>query len=147
MDFRTKFQVTTLFFLLLWSLSQAMETRAEVVLIVNPSVAIRELAPTAVRAIFGIRLLAWPDGERISVFVLPDDSPVHAQFIKQKLSIFPHQLRLAWNRLEFAGLGQAPTTVLTQAEMRDRVAATTGAIGYLSAEMVDGSVRVVKILQ
>jgi len=146
-DFRTQLQVTTLICLLLWSFGQAMETHAEVVLVVNPSVTIRELAPTYARAIFGIRLRNWPNGERISVFVLPDDSPVHAQFIKQKLSIFPHQLRLAWNRLEFAGIGQAPTTVLTQAEMRDRIAGTTGAIGYLSEEMVDNSVRVVKILQ
>jgi hypothetical protein len=138
-------QITTLLCLLLWSLSQAMETRAEVVLVVNPSVALRELAPTAVRAIFGIRLRNWPNGEPIRVFVLPDDSPVHAQFFKQKLAIFPHQLRLAWNRLEFAGIGQAPTTVLTQPEMRAHVATTTGAIGYLSKEMVDSSVRMVEI--
>ena len=69
MDFRTQFQITTLICLLLWSLGQAMETHAEVVLVVNPSVAIRELAPTYARAIFGIRLRNWPNGERISVFV------------------------------------------------------------------------------
>ena len=118
---------------------------AEEVIIVNPSVPYKELSPNALRAVFGMRLRTWPNGNRITVFVLNDESAVHTRFAKQKLAIFPHQLRLAWDRLVYSGTGQAPLEVVSEAEMRAKVAATDGAIGYLTVEMVDGSVRVLQI--
>jgi hypothetical protein len=61
------------------------------------------------------------------------------------LSIFPHQLRRAWDRGVYSGIGQAPTTLDSEAEMRAIVASTTGAIGYLPTEMVNANVRVIEV--
>lgn len=105
------------------------------------------LSVTTVRAVFGMRLRTWPNGAPINVFVLYDDHPAHIAFCKEVLNIFPHQLRLAWDRLVFSGTGQAPFQVSTEREMRLLVATTPGAIGYLGDTMIDRSVRVPTIKQ
>ena len=92
-----------------------------------------------------MRLRNWPDQTPVRVFVLRDDNPTHSLFSKQILNIYPHQLRLAWDRLVFSGTGQAPTEVSSEAEMRERVAKTPGAIGYLPRSMINGSVRILPV--
>ena len=118
---------------------------AEERVVANPSAPADALSPTALRAIFSMRLRSWPDGSPVRVFVLPDDAPAHVHFAKQLLSIFPHQLRRAWDRGVYSGTGQAPNTVESEAAMRAAVASTSGAIGYLPREMVDESVRVIEV--
>jgi hypothetical protein len=115
------------------------------VVIVNRDVPGDNIGANALRAIFGMRLRAWPNGDSVRVLVLKDDSPTHASFSKQLLSIFPHQLRRAWDRLVYSGTGQAPRTVDSEAAMVQEVAATPGAIGYVSRDMVNDDVRVVGI--
>lgn len=141
-----RFRVATLLLLALavGPLRIAMAA-GEPVVIVNPEVPTTNLGANALRAIFGMRLRAWPDGSAARVYVLKDDSQTHVQFAKQQLSIFPHQLRRAWDRLVYSGTGQAPRTVDSEAEMIAQVASTPGAIGYVSEEMVNDNVRVVDI--
>ena len=113
--------------------------------IANPSVTEKNLSKSSLRAIFGMRLHAWPDGTAIRVFVMPDDTPLHAAFSKEKLNVFPYQLRSAWDRLVFSGTGQAPDIVSSPEEMLARVASTPGAIGYLTKSKTDGRVNVLQI--
>lgn len=113
--------------------------------IVHPATVETTVSVNALRAIFGMRLRSWPDGTPITVFVLSDRSPHHDAFSKTFLNVFPHQLRQAWDRLVFSGTGQAPVTVGTELQMKARVAATPGGIGYLPREMVDESVHVLNI--
>jgi hypothetical protein len=114
-------------------------------IITNPNVAEKVISKSSLRAIFGMRLHAWPDGSAIRVFVLPDDAPLHIAFSKEKLNVFPYQLRLAWDRLVFSGTGQAPDTVTSPDEMLAKVASTPGAIGYLYKSKLDGKVNVLQI--
>jgi len=114
-------------------------------IVVNPDVGIAQLDLTAARSIFGMRLLKWPDGSPIRVFVLDDDSSIHQRFAKEKLQVFAYQLQQAWDRLVFSGTGQAPRKVASAEEMRERVATTPGAIGYLPDDFLDGSLTVVEI--
>jgi ABC-type phosphate transport system substrate-binding protein len=113
--------------------------------ITNPSVKEKTLSKSSLRAIFGMRLHTWPDGTAVRVFVMPDDTPLHGAFSKEKLNTFPYQLRSAWDRLVFSGTGQAPDTVSSSEEMLARVASTPGAIGYLPKSKIDGRVNVLQI--
>ncbi|SDY14668.1 hypothetical protein [Nitrosomonas sp. Nm33] len=122
--------------------SQASDS---VEVIVHPSVLVRNLSRNSLRAIFGMRLRAWQDGSPIRVFVLPDDAPLHQFFAKEKLNIFPYQLRSAWDRLIFSGTGQAPFLVNSEEEMRARIANTSGAIGYLKRVDIDDSVQILHV--
>lgn len=99
------------------------------------------LSQSMLGAIFGMRLRKWEDGSPIKVFVLPDDHPLHIAFSKYVLHVFPHQLRSAWDRLVFSGTGEEPIQVKTEQEMRAAVGSTPGAIGYLSLEMIDDTVK------
>jgi ABC-type phosphate transport system substrate-binding protein len=129
--------------LLFWAGSASATDSYEV--ITNPAVTEKTLSKTPLRAIFGMRLQTWPDGTAIKVFVMPDDAPLHAAFSKEKLNVFPYQLRSAWDRLVFSGTGQAPETVTSQEEMLAKVASTPGAIGYLTKSRIDGRVNVLQI--
>jgi hypothetical protein len=89
------------------------------------------LSQETIREIFFMRLSSWPDGSPIRVFVLPDNDPLHVQFAKEVLGVYPFQLRSAWDRLVYSGTGVAPTTVETQEEMKARIERTPGGIGYI----------------
>ncbi len=111
----------------------------------NPGVNEKTLSKSSLRAIFGMRLHTWPDGTAVRVFVMPDDVPLHIAFSKEKLNVFPYQLRSAWDRLVFSGTGQAPGTVTSPEEMLAKIATTPGAIGYLTKSKTDGRVNVLEI--
>jgi ABC-type phosphate transport system substrate-binding protein len=103
-------------------------------IIVNNSVPAVRYSLDEVRAIFIMRLTQWPNGNPIQVFVLPDGHPVHKSFAKNKLNMFPHQLRSAWNRLVYSGTGVAPTQVLSQEAMLQAISNTPNSIGYLDSK-------------
>lgn len=92
-----------------------------------------------------MRLRQWQDGSPIIVFVLRDSNPLHKQFCKQVLNVFPHQMRRSWNKLVFSGTGQAPVTVASKEEMVDKIASTPGAIGYLSGEDITEDIKILII--
>lgn len=105
---------------------------------VNASVADKKYTLADVRAIFAMRKTRWNDGKQIQVFVLSDTNPLHRQFTKSKLNMFPHQFRRIWDRLIFSGTGKAPKEVESIKEMQHMIAITPGAIGYLNT--TDGNV-------
>jgi ABC-type phosphate transport system substrate-binding protein len=139
------------FILLAWLLSASLlapgvaSATESYEVITNATVSEKTLTKTSLRAIFGMRLHTWPDGAAIKVFVMPDDAPLHAAFSKEKLNVFPYQLRSAWDRMVFSGTGQAPETVNSTEEMLAKVASTPGAIGYLTKSRMDGRVNVLQI--
>jgi len=109
----------------------------EISVIVNPSVNQVALSQNTLRAIFGMRMRVWPDGQPIRVFVLADDDPLHIRFCKTVLQVFAHQMRSAWDRGVFSGTGQAPTLVGSELELVQLVASTPGGIGYAMGSSID----------
>jgi ABC-type phosphate transport system substrate-binding protein len=139
----------------------------EVVVAVNAaSPAGKSITGNMLSAIFGMRLRTWQDGTPIRVYVLPDNHAVHITFAKHVLHVFPHQLRAAWDRMVYSGTGQAPVEVPTEEDMRARIAGTrdptlvvlrspeemreklaadSSAVGYLTTKMVDERVKVLPV--
>jgi ABC-type phosphate transport system substrate-binding protein len=119
-------RATLLILLLLASgLAHAVE------IIAHRGVPEQALTLAGARAMFGMRLTQWSDGQAVRVFVLPDRHPTHVAFVKTRLDLYPYQLRQNWDRLVFSGMAQAPIEVADEREMLRRVAATPGAIGYV----------------
>jgi ABC-type phosphate transport system substrate-binding protein len=102
--------------------------------IANASVPGRSISASAIRNIYTLRQTSWPDRRPIVVFVLPDDHPAHLAFAKETLGIYPYRLRQTWDRLSYSGMSSPPIEVKDETEMRMRVRATPGAIGYLSKD-------------
>lgn len=113
--------------------------------IVNHSIKQSSISRNGLSAIFKMRLRQWSDGSTISVFVLGDDNPIHKQFCKNILNVFPHQMRRSWNKLVFSGTGQEPMVVADEEEMIEKVGSTPGAVGYLNGKDITENIKVLEI--
>jgi ABC-type phosphate transport system substrate-binding protein len=132
----------------LWvSAAQAEEVHSKVVVITNKDVQEKSITLGALRSIFGMRLRSWAGGKPVRVFVFSDYYPVHIEFSKKVLGVFPHQLRSSWDRLVFSGTGQAPTQVRNEEEMLDRIENTPGAIGYITRSHEHGQVKELPVIK
>ncbi|MEW5786265.1 MAG: hypothetical protein AB1899_00285 [Pseudomonadota bacterium] len=114
-------------------------------IIANRSVAVSSLSLASARAVFGMRQVKWPDGSPIRVFVLPDDHPAHGAACKERLNLFPYQLRQSWDRQVYSGMAQAPSEVASEEELLNKVATTPGAIGYVRKVKGNDPVKILSI--
>jgi hypothetical protein len=113
--------------------------------IVHPSVEGRSISTTSLRNIYTLRQTLWPNRQPIVIFVLPDDHPVHVAFAKESLGLYPYRLRQTWDRLSFSGMASSPIEVKDENEMRSRVRATPGAIGYTSKDTSHDGIKTLKL--
>lgn len=111
-------------------------------IIAHRGVAGSDLSLASARAYFGMRLNKWPDGRPVKVFVLPDSHPAHAALCKERLNLYPYQLRQSWDRLVYSGMAQAPVEVATEEEMISRVATTPGALGYVRKVKPNDAIKI-----
>lgn len=72
----------------------------------------------------------WPDGSKITLFMLDSDSPLHQQFSREHLRMFPYQLDRVWNQMTYSGQGEPPRKMDDEMELINAVMTTPGAIGY-----------------
>jgi hypothetical protein len=114
-------------------------------IITHRGVAQTSLSLASTRAIFGLRLSRWPSGQLVRVFVLPDNDPLHGRMSKEKLDLYPYQLRQTWDRLVYSGMAQAPTEVASEEEMLARVITTPGAIGYVNKVRKNDPVNILQV--
>ncbi|WP_458527003.1 hypothetical protein [Onishia taeanensis] len=119
--------------------------RPDIVMVAHQNVTTTTLNQDTARAMFAMRQRTWPDGQALTVFVLPNGHPVHERFAKQRLSVYPHQLQLSWDRVVFSGTGQAPISVKTPSEMLERITTIPGSLGYIDREHLDDRVQVISM--
>ena len=129
----------TLFLICLAQLAWGVE------IIGNRSVSVNSLSLATARSVFGMRQVKWPDDARIQVFVLADTHPTHVALCKERLNLFPYQLRQSWDRLVYAGMAQAPIEVATEEELLNKVATTPGAIGYVRKVKPNDAIKIISI--
>jgi ABC-type phosphate transport system substrate-binding protein len=114
-------------------------------LIVNQGVPVTSMSRPLARLIFATKVTRWEDGSPIRVFVLPDESLLHQEMSKGILDLYPYQLRMAWDRVIYTGIGQAPIQVFSEAEMRKQVASVPGAIGYIGRVFNNEKIRALPV--
>lgn len=131
--------------LLLWTALLAPPLAQAYQVIVHPGTSARVMDRSRLQSIFGLRMDKWPNNQPIKVFVLADDAPLHREFVKTVLGIYPYQLRQSWDRLIYAGFAQAPYRVENEQEMLQRVGETPGAIGYVRGPVSGDRVNVLTI--
>jgi ABC-type phosphate transport system substrate-binding protein len=123
-------------------LMTSVSSRAEVVAVVSSKSAITALTKSQVADIFLGKVGRYPDG----LLAVPIDqaagSVARNEFYAKVADRSPAQIAAYWSKILFTGRGQPPTEVSNDIEMKNRIAANPSAIGYINAELVDGSVRV-----
>jgi hypothetical protein len=110
-------------------------------IVVNKTVPAAPYSLADTRAVFTMQQRFWPNGEPITVFTLSDSDPIHKDFVKNNLDMFPHQLRRVWDRMTFSGTGIAPTQLDSEQDMIDKIASTPNSIGYIKSRPNNEKIR------
>lgn len=113
--------------------------------LVHSSVKIEKVSVGELRAIFAVKRRRWPDSSPVTIVVLEGNSPLHRQFCKEVLQVFPHQLQTGWDRMVYSGRGAGPVVVANEKEMMEVLAKTPGSVGYISDTTQFGALKMLEI--
>ena len=113
-------------------------------IIVNNAVPDDSLTKTDIRQIFLGQQSQWSDGNRISI-VTSDQNDLNRDFLDNYVGRTPAQFSNYWKKLVFTGKGRMPRSFKTDKSLIEHVAATEGAIGYISAEEKPDGVKVITV--
>ena len=114
----------------------------EVVPVVSAKSPIAHLDPTQVADIFLGKTSRFPDGSIALPVDQNEDSPIRDRFYAQFTGKSPAQVKAYWSKIIFTGRGQPPRQAADSIEVKRIVSDNPHAIGYIDANQVDSSVRV-----
>jgi ABC-type phosphate transport system substrate-binding protein len=133
---------TRLLILLLASLGSWSAARAQdVVVVANKGVRILEITDADLRAIFMGTRTRFADGSH-AVPVILKGGPVHEVFLKKHVGEGPEEFRSEWRKVVFTGQGAMPKAFDSESALIEYVAATSGAVGYVSRISAEDDVKV-----
>jgi len=115
---------------------------AEIAIIVHPNNNNALDVKTAAR-IFTGKLKTFPGGESAVPIAQNDDSNTTKEFNKKVLKKSGSQLKAYWSKLVFTGKGTPPKKVGSDNEVIDLISVNPNFIGYVSADSVVESVKVI----
>jgi ABC-type phosphate transport system substrate-binding protein len=117
----------------------------KLVVVVSKENPVDSLSMDELRRIFLRQVTNWKDGEAVSVFERPSDSPIGREFSQRVLKKTAEELKTYWMELQVTR-GMKPPKVLRSANMvKEYLQRVRGGIGYIHENEVDESVKVVKI--
>jgi len=116
---------------------------ADLVVVVGHAATTDTLSADQVAKIFMGKSKAFPDGSTAVPIEQSEGSAARDAFHRKVTGKDAAQLKAYWSRLIFSGKGQPPKDVGDDTAVKAAVASTPGAIGYLDAALVDGSIKVV----
>ncbi|HEX7640272.1 MAG TPA: hypothetical protein VF457_17895, partial [Burkholderiaceae bacterium] len=103
-------------------------------------------SPTLIGGIFARKRRLWDDRSPIVPVNLPLDHPLRRQFSQDVFGRLPQDMQDYWSDQYFHGVLPPPVLGSEEAVLRF-VAATPGAIGYVSVCAIDRRVDVVAVLE
>ena len=124
---------------LLLFVATVLPARAQVAVVVNKSVPAAQVDAGDVLDIYALEKAKWGDGTRVVVFT----QDAQADVFFSQLGRSQTDLKKVLLRKKLSGEGQPPEVLKSDEEVLARVAATPGAVGFVSAGKVNGQVKVV----
>ena len=118
----------------------------ELVVIVSARSQVEPMRPDQVAAIFLGQSARFPDGTVATPIDQPIGSSQRDGFYQRVAGKTPALLKAWWSKMVFTGRGQPPRELAGNAAVRQAVASTPGAIGYIDREAIDPSVRQVLLV-
>jgi len=132
-----KIIVLTLFLAIIISVNVS----AQVVVIANKSVSEMEISKSKLIEIYSLSANKWKSGEKIVVFDLKSEGKTRNEFYSF-LGKSPDDLKKIWMRAQLTGEGTAPKSLGSEYEILEKVASTPNSIGFVAADKVNASVKV-----
>ncbi|MDF3029726.1 MAG: hypothetical protein K0R03_284 [Moraxellaceae bacterium] len=132
------------FLLVLSALACMQIAHAELVVVAHPGVKTSTISQLQLSKIFLGQSTTFADGS--TAVPLDVNGDYRNSFYTHVLKRSPTQLEKYWARMIFTGKVQPPRQVSAK-DVRSIVSETPGAISYLDSAAVDGSVKVLTIVQ
>ncbi|MCZ2495238.1 hypothetical protein GN316_00565 [Xylophilus sp. Kf1] len=118
-------------------------TAEPIFVVVSAQSAIRNLSQQDLLALYTGRTRTLAGGEPVTPVDQQRDGAARADFYQALTGMDIARINSYWARLHFTGQVQPPQTVIDDAAMVQRLRNDRSAIGYLTREPQDASVRVV----
>ena len=115
---------------------------AAVVVIGNSGIEVDSLTSAQVGEIFLGKMTTLADGTKLTVIEHQDGETVKDEFYEKVVGKSASQLKAYWAKIIFTGEGVPPKAYSGDKTIMDHVSVTPGAIGYVNAESVDKSVKI-----
>lgn len=117
----------------------AAPAKADVVMIVSAQSTLAPTAEQVCQAFLGKIKTPTPIN-------FTERNPVRDEFYGKACKKDPAQVRAIWGKLIFTGTGTPPKEVETGADMKKSVAANPNSVGYIDKKDVDGSIKIVAVV-
>ena len=118
-------------------------TAADVVVVANPGVAVSEVSAADLKEIF-LGAKTAVGGSDVQP-VLAESGAAHEAFLKSYVGKSEQALKVHFKSLVFTGKGSMPKSFGSDAEIVKYVAATKGAMGYVSAGAEGAGVKTISV--
>jgi hypothetical protein len=140
---KTILQRVTLLVLASWALS----ARADFYIVVSATNPQPALSQKAAVDLFMGRRRAFDNGDFALVFDLPRGTEMRDVFYLSLTGMSPAQLNSYWSRLMFSGQSMPPQSLPNEAAMVDIIKRNPSAVGWLTKEPADKSLRTLLVLK
>jgi ABC-type phosphate transport system substrate-binding protein len=141
---------TATMFVLLWAEASSTGVSAgatrNFVVIVNKQNPLTELSRGKLKTTFLRRISRWPWGAEIHPVDLPDGSPLRRDFARDVLDSTTAELEVYWIDQKATRNINPPTVAPSVEAAKAAVAAHSGAIGYIPASALDGTVKTLELV-
>ena len=117
-----------------WPSADAVGQEAGFQVIVHAEVQTESLEAKQLSRIFLKKSKRWEDDSSVTVFDLGADSPTREAFSRAIHRKSISAIKSFWQRMIFSGRDVAPDELPDDESMIERVAATPGSVGYVSAQ-------------
>ena len=117
-----------------------------IAVIVNKSSSLSNLSMAELKTYFKLESQFWKNNERIAVATLSYEKPETTKFNSLVYEMPNDGVKKSWIQKIFRGqVKEAPKLQRSDEDMLKFVAGTTGAIGFVNADKIDASVKVLTI--
>ena len=118
---------------------------ADVVAVVASKSAVTALNKRQVADIFLGKTARFPDGSQAVPIDQSEGAAVRDEFYTKFCAQSAAQIKAHWSKIIFTGRGQPPKVVPSSLAMKKMIVENPAAIGYIEANLVDDTVRVVTL--
>jgi len=134
--------LVTILFLFSW----AETSFSQVAVIAHKSVPVDTIKKSELLDFYTADVKKWINGEKVIVNDLKPKGEVKKIFYKF-LGKTPSRMKSIWLRNMLSGEGDPPEALKSEEEMLQKIAATPGAIGFLSHTKVDNNVKTLIVIK
>ncbi len=126
--------------------SVTTSTAQTIAVIVHKSSSLSNLSLAELKTYFKLESQFWKNNERVQAAILSYEKPESLKFNAVVYELPGEGIKKLWIQKIFRGqIKEAPKLQKTEEDMLKFVASNTGAIGFVSADKVDASVKVITI--